>query len=76
MLDILELIKKAYEKGYFQTKLAIAILFLTDDMISAKNNIKEIQSNQTNFALVLEQHQKSIQEIERKLKDYEPKKDI
>ena len=76
MLDILELIKKAYEKGDFQTKLAIAILFLTDDMISAKNNIKEIQSNQTNFALVLEQHQKSIQEIERKLKDYEPKKDI
>ena len=39
MLDILELIKKAYEKGDFQTKLAIAILFLTDDMISAKNNI-------------------------------------
>ncbi|MBR2384398.1 MAG: hypothetical protein IKA99_02190 [Clostridia bacterium] len=76
MLDILEQIKKAYEKGDFQTKLAIAIIFLIDDMINAKDNIKEIQTNQKNFALVLEQHEKSIQEIEKKLKDYEPKKDI
>ncbi len=69
MLDILKLIKEAYDKGDLETKIAIKIMFLTDDMISAKDNIKKIQSN-------LEQHEKSIQEIKRKLKDYEPKKDI
>ena len=76
MLDILEIIKEAYEKGDFETKLAITVMFLLNDMNSAEDNIKQIQSNQKNFALVLEQHEKSIQEIEKKLKDYEPKKNI
>ncbi len=76
MLDILEIIKEAYEKGDIETKLAITVMFLIDDMNKAEKNIKEIQTNQTNFALVLEQHEKSIQEIEKKLKDYEPKKNI
>lgn len=75
MSDILKLIKEAYDKGDLETKIAITIMFLTDDMISAKDNIKEIKSNQTKFALVLEQHEKSIQEIEKKLRDYEPKKE-
>ena len=75
MLNILEIIKEAYEIGDNETKLAIATMFLINDMNKAEKNISEIQTNQKNFALVLEQHEKSIQEIEKKLKNYEPKKE-